>query len=105
MQGGGVSAASGVSATSGVTVACCQIGPRVGELAANRAACREVVRRAAGEGARIVVLAELVDGPTVTEWLTLADQLGITLVGGLCELGDDGLLYNTAVIVAGPRVL
>jgi 5-aminopentanamidase len=113
-----------VSAASGVTVACCQIGPRVGELAANRAACREVVRRAAGEGARIVVLPELassgyvfhdraeartlaepLDGPTVTEWLALADHLGITLVGGLCELGDDGLLYNTAVIVAGPRML
>jgi predicted amidohydrolase len=113
-----------MSAASGVTVACCQIGPRVGELAANRSACREVVRRAAGEGARIVVLPELassgyvfhdraeartlaepLDGPTVTEWLALADQLGITLVGGLCELGDDGLLYNTAVIVAGPRML
>ena len=113
-----------MSAASGVTVACCQIGPRVGELAVNRAACREVVRRAAGEGARIVVLPELassgyvfhdraeartlaepLDGPTVTEWLALADQLGITLVGGLCELGDDGLLYNTAVIVAGPRML
>jgi predicted amidohydrolase len=113
-----------MSAASGVTVACCQIAPRVGELAVNRAACREVVRRAAGEGAGIVVLPELassgyvfqdraeartlaepLDGPTVTEWLTLADRLGITLVGGFCELGDDGLLYNTAVIVAGPRVL
>jgi predicted amidohydrolase len=113
-----------VPAASGVTVACCQIAPRVGELAANRAACWEAARRAAGEGARIVVLPELassgyvfhdraeartlaepLDGPTVTEWVTLADRLGITLVGGLCELGDDGLLYNTAVIVTGPRVL
>ena len=119
-----MSAASGVSATSGVTVACGQIAPRVGELAANRAACREAVRRAAGLGARIVVLPELassgyvfhglaeartlaepLDGLTVTEWVALADGLGITLVGGICERGDDGLLYNTAVVVAGPRVL
>src|SRR6202049_49676 len=113
-----------MSPASGVMVACCQIAPRVGELAANRAACREAVLRAVGEGARIVVLpqlgstgyvfhyvaearplAEPLDGPTVTEWVALAGRLGITLVGGICELGDDGLLYNTAVVVAGPRVL
>jgi predicted amidohydrolase len=112
------------SPASAVTVACCQIAPKVGELAANRAACREAAASAAGEGARIVVLPELassgyvfhdvaeartlaepVDGPTTAEWAALAGRLGITVVGGICELGDDGLLYNTAVIVAGPRVL
>jgi 5-aminopentanamidase len=108
------------SLTSPVTVACCQIAPRVGELAANRAACLAAATRAAGQGARIVVLPELassgyvfrdlaearslaepLDGPTTAEWVGLADRLGITLVGGLCELGDDGLLYNTAVIATG----
>jgi 5-aminopentanamidase len=109
-----------VSATSEVTVACCQIAPRVGELAANRARCRAAVEYAAAEGAGVVVLPELassgyvfrdlaeavtlaepLDGPTVTEWAGLAGRLGITVVGGFCELGDDGLLYNTAVIVGG----
>jgi predicted amidohydrolase len=106
-----------------VTVACCQIAPRVGELTANRARCREAVEQAAAGGAGLVVLPELassgyvfrdlaeavtlaepMDGPTVAEWAGLADRLGITVVGGFCELGDDGLLYNTAVIVgsAGP---
>jgi predicted amidohydrolase len=113
-----------LSPASGVTVACCQIAPRVGELAANRGACREAVQRAAAAGARVVVLPELassgyvfhdlaeartlaepLDGPTTTEWADLADRLGITLVGGICERGDDGLLYNTAVVVAGTRLL
>ncbi len=105
-------------------MACCQIAPRVGELAANRVACRDAVRRAAALRAGVVVLPELassgyvfddlaeartlaepLSGPTTAEWVELADRLGITLVGGLCELGDDGLLYNTAVVVAGGRVL
>jgi 5-aminopentanamidase len=113
-----------VPPASGVTVACCQIALRVGELATNRAACRAAVERAAGQGARIVVLPELassgyvfhnlaearslaepLDGPTAAEWADLAGRLGITLVGGICERGDDGLLYNTAVIVGGTRVL
>ena len=112
------------SPTAGVTVACCQIAPRVGELTANRAACLDVAARAAGQGARIVVLPELassgyvfrdlaeartlaepVDGPTAAQWAALAGRLGITLIGGICELGDDGALYNTAVVVAGPGIL
>ncbi len=112
------------SLTSGVSVACCQIAPRVGELAANRAAGLAAAARAAREGARIIVLPELassgyvfrdqaearslaepLDGPTTTQWAALAGQLGITLVGGFCELGEDDLLYNTAVIVAGTGTL
>src|ERR1019366_4703338 len=80
--------------------------------------------RPAAQGARIVVLPELassgyvfrdlaeartlaepVDGPTAAQWAALAGRLGITLIGGICELGDDGALYNTAVVVAGPGIL
>ncbi|MGE5291295.1 MAG: nitrilase family protein [Micromonosporaceae bacterium] len=104
-----------------VRVACCQIAPKVGELEANRTACRLAAERAAGQGARIVVLPELANsgyvfrseaearslaeplrGPTVAGWLDLADRLGVTIVGGICESGDDGNLYNTAVVVSGP---
>src|ERR1017187_7965458 len=96
----------GESPAAGVTVACCQIAPRVGELTANRAACLDVAAWAAGPGARIVVLpdlassgyvfrdlaeartlAEPVDGPTAAQWAALAGRLGITLIGGICELG------------------
>jgi predicted amidohydrolase len=101
-------------------VACCQIAPRIGEPGANRAACRRAAEHAARRGARVVVLPELansgyvfrdraearglaerLDGPTVAGWLDLAGRLKVTLIGGICELGDDGLLYNSAVVVTG----
>jgi 5-aminopentanamidase len=105
-------------------VACCQFAPRIGELEANRAAGLAAARAAATSGAMIVVLPELsasgyvfrdaaearslseaVDGPTVAAWAMLARRHDITIVGGVCELGADGLLYNTAVTVdaAGVR--
>ncbi|HEY2509187.1 MAG TPA: nitrilase-related carbon-nitrogen hydrolase [Streptosporangiaceae bacterium] len=99
-------------------VACCQVGPRIGELDANRAAGLAAAQAATADGAAIVVLPELsasgyvfrdlaeatalaepVDGPTAAGWERLARQLGITVVGGICELGADGLLYNTALVV------
>jgi predicted amidohydrolase len=44
-------------------------------------------------------LAEPPDGPTAAGWTVLAKRHGITIVGGICELGSDGLLYNTALVV------
>jgi predicted amidohydrolase len=103
---------------SEVGVACCQVRVAVGELEANRAALETAAREAAGRGAGIVILPELAssgyvfadaaearslaepaDGPTVTAWSALARELGIVLVGGFCELGDEGLLHNSAVLV------
>jgi 5-aminopentanamidase len=99
-------------------LACCQLGPQLGEPDANRAAGRAAAQAAAESGAAIVVLPELsasgyvfrdvaearalaepTDGPTAAGWKALAGQLGITVVGGICELGADGLLYNTALVV------
>jgi 5-aminopentanamidase len=99
-------------------VACCQIGPRIGEPDANRAAGLAAARAAAGRGAAIVVLPELsasgyvfrdmaearalaepADGPTAAGWAGLARRYGITIVGGICELGAGSLLYNTALVV------
>ena len=99
-----------------VKVACCQLAPEIGEVEANRASCRAAVERAAAAGARIVILPELAvsgyvfadeaearalaepaDGPTAREWAELAGRLGITLVGGFCEIGAGGHLYNSAV--------
>jgi predicted amidohydrolase len=100
------------------TVACCQIGPRIGELDANRAAGLAAAAAATARGAAIVVLPELSasgyvfrdmaeamslgeppDGPTAAGWAALARRHGITIVGGICELGAEGLLYNTALVV------
>jgi 5-aminopentanamidase len=104
-------------------VACCQVSLQVGETEANQQACLSAAQRAAGGGARIIVLPELatsgyvfaskdearalaepVSGPTVSGWTDLAGRTGITIVGGICELGEDGNLYNTAVMVAGSQV-
>jgi predicted amidohydrolase len=42
-----------------VRVAACQLGLRIGETAHNRAAARDAIGIAAGQGARVVVLPEL----------------------------------------------
>jgi len=56
--------------------------------------------------AEATALAEPADGPTAAGWTSLARQRGITIVGGICELGAGSLLYNTALVVdaGGVRV-
>jgi 5-aminopentanamidase len=99
-------------------IACCQIALRIGELDVNRRASLAAASAAAANGASIIVLPELsasgyvfrseaeartlaepADGPTAAGWANLARQQGVTVVGGICELGDDSLLYNTALVV------
>jgi predicted amidohydrolase len=104
--------------TGPVTVAACQVSIKVGDLAGNSATAAAAVREAAGRGARIVVLPELTpsgyvfasrgeaaglaepaDGPTAAAWTGLAAEHQAVIVGGFCERGDDGLLYNSAMLV------
>jgi predicted amidohydrolase len=104
--------------TEASQVACCQLALRIGESDANRSAALAAAAAAAAGGATIVVLPELsasgyvftgaaearalaepADGPTAAGWARLARQRGVTIVGGICELGDDGLLYNSALVV------
>lgn len=104
--------------TSGTIVACCQLAPQVGDAAANRSQVRAAIHAAAAGGAEVIVLPELcntgymfssfseltanaetLDGPTITEWRLLAQQLGVIIVGGFAEQGDNGRVYNSAVIV------
>jgi predicted amidohydrolase len=99
-------------------VACCQYAPRVGEPEANRARGVRAIRSAAQAGARVIVLPELassgyvfrdhdeaallaepLDGPTVSEWGELAAELGVVVVAGLCERGEDGAVFNSAVVL------
>lgn len=101
-----------------MTVACCQLSLQIGEIDANRTLVSDAIREAARHGAEIIVvpelavsgyvfegetearaLAEPADGPTVRGWLDLARELGVVIVGGLCELGPDGVLRNSAVLV------
>lgn len=85
---------------------------------ASRAASVRHARQAFGQGARLVVLPELivpgyvleedvlaaaaepVDGPTVSAWRALAAEHDGWIAGGFCEREGDAL-YNSAVLV-GP---
>ena len=100
-------------------IAAAQFGPVLGDPDANRATAAGAVRDAAAQGARLVVLPELsdsgyvftgpdearglatraADSPTLHQWRDLAAAHGCAVVGGFCELGDDGLLYNSAALV------
>jgi 5-aminopentanamidase len=103
---------------SAVRVACQQLAPVVGELAANRERAVAAIDAAAAAGAQVVVLPELVssgyvfedaaearalaepaDGPTLAGWAARAAAHGLVVAGGFAELGDDGRLYNSAALV------
>ena len=107
-----------------VRVACAQIAPSVEDPRGNRALTREAVRDAVSGGARLVVLPELAtsgyvfesadearaaaepaDGPALRAWAGEAARGDAVVVGGFCELGDDGLLHNSAAVVDGSGVL
>ena len=107
-----------------VRVACVQIAPSVEDPRGNRSLTRDAVREGVSAGARLVVLPELstsgyvfesaeearsaaepAGGPTLRGWAEEAARGEAVVVGGFCELGDDGLLYNSAAIVDGGGVL
>ncbi len=100
-----------------VRVACQQLAPVVGDVDGNRRLTREAVRSAVAAGAQLVVLPELstsgyvfespeearscaepADGPSLAAWAAEIGAEGVA-VGGFCELGEDGLLYNSAAVV------
>jgi 5-aminopentanamidase len=101
-------------------IAVCQLRLAIGETVRNAAAAREAIVSAADSGAQIVVLPELTrsgyvfrdtaearslaepaDGPSAREWADLAARHDLVVVGGFCELGESGTLYNSALLV-GP---
>lgn len=100
-----------------VRVAACQLAIQIAEPDANRAAAAAAIGEAVSHGAQIVVLPELTpsgyvfsgaqearslsepaDGPTAREWAELAAAHDIVVIGGFAELGDDGQVYNSALL-------
>ncbi len=101
------------------TIAVCQLGLSVGDLAANAAATERAVAEAAAQAADLVVIPELSDTgyvfasaaearelaspvaghPALSRWRELAGRYRTVIAGGFCELGGDGLLYNSAAVV------
>lgn len=109
-----------MNSVKNTVVACCQLAPKIGDLAYNRTLTERAIRSAAYQGAQVVVLPELVqsgylfadrdealslsetvDGPIVRLWMTLAKELNIVVVGGFCErLAGDQLANSAAMIDA-----
>ncbi len=105
-------------------VVCQQLAPRIGDFPANRERTVRAIAEAIGAGADVVVLPELVTSGYVfestdeaaavaitpghevfAEWAAEAARGPAVVVGGFCEQGDDGLLYNSAAVVDGSGVL
>ncbi|AZC25600.1 MULTISPECIES: nitrilase-related carbon-nitrogen hydrolase [Pseudomonas] len=103
---------------STLKVACQQLAPRIGELDYNRELGATAIRQAAARGAQVVVLPELVqsgylfhdrqealalsetlDGPTLSLWKALAEELQVVIVGGFCERLEQGQVANSAALV------
>ena len=108
--------------TRHLSAAACQYAPAVGDLPGNRILAERWIRRAAAEGARLIVLPELAasgytfrsreeaaafsegrDGPTVSGWVELCRELDVYLVAGFAE-ADGGRRFNSAAVV-GPSGL
>ncbi|GAB2659955.1 carbon-nitrogen hydrolase family protein [Kribbella swartbergensis] len=85
---------------------------------ANLATATDAVRRAADDGASLIVLpeamlacfgtdlrsvAEPLDGPFATGLRKVAADLGVVVVAGLFEPSEDGRVYNT-LLATGPGV-
>lgn len=96
-------------------VLCAQLAPRIADPSYNRALSVAAVRGAAARGAEVIVLPELVTSgyrlsvaeaasvaipaqdSLLTEWGRAAPAA--VIVGGFCELGADGRLYNSAAVL------
>lgn len=105
---------------SAITIACIQMEPTVTEKAKNLAKSLEMIERAAGDGARLLVLPELCNsgyvfdtraeafelseevpgGPTSTAWSALAARRGLYIVAGIAERAGTSL-FNSSVVL-GP---
>jgi predicted amidohydrolase len=115
-----------------VRVSAAQLSLQVGDVEANRSAASGAIASAAERGVQVLVLPELtqsgyvfrspeeartmaepVEGPTVSGWCQASADLGLVLVAGFCELGQehrqdggrDGQVYNSAVLIDRGEVL
>jgi predicted amidohydrolase/dienelactone hydrolase len=105
-------------------IAVAQLSIIIGEPDVNRQAAADAVAEAAAADANLVVLPELcdsgyvfgtdadqaqaearelaspaADSVTLRRWRDLSAEHQIVIVGGFCELGADGNLYNSAAVV------
>jgi predicted amidohydrolase len=101
-----------------VRVASCQFATDVEHPDQSAARTRDAIREAIAGGAQIVVVPELTnsgyvfraqeearaaattaDGALLGGWAQEAVRADAVVIGGFCELGDDGRLYNSSALV------
>ena len=106
------------------SIVCRQLAPVLGDLEANIALTLNAIRESVAGGAKLVVVPELaLSGymfsstdeartvaitpahPVFAQWSDAVREAGAVAVGGFAELGDDGLVYNSAAVVDGTGVL
>jgi predicted amidohydrolase len=99
-------------------IACQQLAPAFGDLAANRELARAAIAEAVADGADVVVLPELVTSgymfasveeaaalaiapghEILGEWAADAARAGIVLAAGFCERGADDRVYNSVALI------
>lgn len=103
-----------------ITIACAQFEPQVGRIEENRKLSCEFISDAAERGADFIVMPELAnsgyvfnsreearslaepipEGKTAQQWINLAEEHGVYIVGGYSEQ-DGNLLFNSSILV-GP---
>jgi predicted amidohydrolase len=95
-----------------------QLAPVLGDLDRNRAIALDAIRQGLDAGADVVVLPELITSGYVfqapdeaaevaigsghellREWAAEARRADAVVVGGFCERGGDGRLYNSAAVI------
>ncbi len=99
-------------------IACRQLSPAIADLPANIAATTAAIRESVAAGARIVLVPELAlsgymlesveearsvaipaSHPVFADWAAAVAEIDGVAIGGFTELGDDGLIYNSAAVV------
>lgn len=105
-------------------IACAQLWPRIGELEPNRKRAADAIAAAASSGAALIVLPELcvsgyvfedaeearraaepIDGATVAGWRAQSARERIVIIGGICELDEEGEVRNSAVVIESGELL
>ncbi len=105
-------------------IAAVSCDPQIADLEANRRLTAAAIQAAVGAGAELIVLPELVtsgylfaspeeaasvalaaDHALFAEWSRLAARGPSVVIGGFCERGEDGTLFNSAIAVDGDGVL
>ncbi len=99
-------------------VACCQIEPHVGSPESSAARARAALAAAIDREAQLIVLPELCNsgyvfrsasealaaavpagGALLADWVQEAARGDAVVIGGFCELGEDGEIFNSSAIV------